>query len=76
MLAVIILSWIATVWILLTYLLMNIHHKWRFLFNLANAVGAIPLGVVEGMARVWSPFFVTVSFGLIGLVGVIRKNHG
>ncbi len=73
---VIILSWIATACIVLTYLLINVYPKWRFAFNLANAIGAVPLSIVEITARAWSPIYITTFFGLIGLFGVIRKTYG
>jgi len=71
---IVILSYIATVWILASYLYIQKHPDKLFVLNIANFLGGIPLAVVEYQAKVWGPFVIGVSFALIGLYGLIKAN--
>lgn len=44
----------------------------QFPFDLANAVGAVPIGISAYMQRAWPSLMITSAFGIIGLVGVFR----
>ena len=66
------ISLIATAWVLITY--------WWLVktgeqppFNLANAIGCLPVLAVEIIARTWAPLILTATFGIVGAWGVIKE---
>ncbi len=66
------LAWVLNVWVVLTYFMM-VRGRWsEFRFDLANALGFIPTATINILAGVYPPLVLTISFGLIGLYGVVR----
>lgn len=41
-------------------------------FHAANAVGFVPLMLIEVLAHAWPVLPITVTFGLLGAYGVVR----
>jgi hypothetical protein len=68
-----ILAYLATVWILTTYFLVQRGSSVRWM-NWANFIGSIPLAAVEIYGHVWPPLFTTAAFGIIGLYGLVRDK--
>ncbi len=46
-------------------------------FHWANAIGFVPLAATEIVAHVYPPLVLTVAFGALGILGLIRtrKDH-
>lgn len=65
------LAYTADVAIVVTYFVMNRTGR-PHAFNLANAVGAIPLAATEVVAHAWPLLVLTSFFGAIGAYGVLR----
>ena len=42
--------------------------------NWANALGAIPLFLVELHTRAWSPMLLTLAFGGMGFFGILKTK--
>lgn len=73
------LSYATSVWVVLTYFMM-VRGRWsQFRFDLANAIGFVPVAALNIMAGVYPPLVLTLSFGFIGLYGTIKElwqRHG
>lgn len=60
--------------ILTTYFLMA-RGRPALWFHWANALGCIPLLVVEATSHAWPVMPLTAAFGLIGWAGVLHKEN-
>lgn len=63
----------ANVWILATYALLARTGRERP-FHWANAIGCLPLLAVELVTGAWSIVPLSLTFGVLGLVGVMKKE--
>lgn len=43
-------------------------------FHWANAIGFVPLAVVEIVGHIYPPLILTVAFGVIGIAGLIQTR--
>ncbi len=71
----VILSLVASAWILASYAAFahTANERRRWWFNLANALGCIPVIVTEMVAGTWAALALTAGFGLVGLYGLLRS---
>lgn len=67
--AIDVFAYAADVWILSTYAYTAVTGKMRS-FNLANAIGCLPLGASEIAVHAWPALLVTLPFGAIGWYGL------
>lgn len=58
------IAWVATGVILFTYAKTVRSHKWTPRFHIANAVGCIPLTILNAEAGVWQAVVVNLGFGI------------
>lgn len=66
-----VLSYVADAFILGTYLLIAVAGWSVWWFHLANALGCVPLLVIEYRQRAYPVMPLTASFGVIGWLGLL-----
>lgn len=69
-----VLAYIADFCIIGSYFLMVRRPSLSKLFHWANAVGSVPLILVEGFTGAWAVMPLTIAFGCIGWYGVFKND--
>lgn len=64
------LAWVATAWILATYVVASRAPARMRWFNRANAWGCFPILATEVAGHAWQAFVLTAVFGLVGWWGL------
>ena len=65
------IGWIGTIVVLGSYFLANWHRNIK-IFHWGNVIGFAPLAYASATAGAWAPFAVTVSFGLLAVIALLR----
>lgn len=67
-----VLGYASTAWILLTYGVLARTGKHARDFHLANAIGCLPVIVVEVRLGAYVPLVLTAAFGALGWLGLFK----
>lgn len=67
-------AYASTLWILVTYFLMNKTGN-RTQYNISNAIGWVPILASSVLHQAWPSAFITFSFGMIGIYGLLDKKN-
>lgn len=73
MTALVVLSWVVTLWIVATYALL--HRLDERHFHVANVVGAIVLGILNGILGAWPSVLLNSAFGGVAAVSLVRGRR-
>lgn len=68
------LGWIGSFVVLGAYAL-SIYRGKSLILHWGNAIGSIGLGIAALSTQSWPNFFLTVCFGLFGVVGIVQYHR-